>query len=88
VPHARVQSLGLEQGPLQRRLDLASVTVVSTPGPVSARLGHLATRDAERFLDDVARRARVARREVPGAVRPGDGTPVAPLAPGGSPLVD
>ena len=88
VPHARVQSLTVEQGPLQHRLGLASVVVVSTPGPVSARLAHLATADAERFLDLVADRAREARRQVPAASDPEGGAPVAPLAPGGPPLVD
>jgi putative membrane protein len=86
VPHARVQSLSLAQGPLQRRLGLAGATVVSTPGPVSLHLEHLATADAEGFLRDVAARARVARREVP-RDRPSQVAPVVlPLAPGGSPL--
>ncbi len=76
VPHARVQSLALAQGPLQSRLGLASATVVSTPGPVTARVEHLAVADAQRFLEDVAARARVARRRA------------GPLAPGAAPLVD
>ncbi|MFJ1510107.1 PH domain-containing protein [Cellulosimicrobium funkei] len=61
VPHERTQSLGLEQGPLQRRLDVASFTVHSTPGPVSPRVSHLDARDAARLLDTQAERAREAR---------------------------
>jgi putative membrane protein len=76
VPYARVQSLTVGQGPLQRRLRLARVGIVSTPGPVSTHLDHLGDTDAERFLDVVAERARAARRAVPA------------LAPGRAPLVD
>jgi putative membrane protein len=88
VPYARVQSLSLAQGPLQQRLRLARAAVVSTPGPVPTQVDHLADADAERFLDVVAARARVARQEVPEDGVRGGGTPVAPLAPGGAPLVD
>lgn len=34
IPHARTQSVSVSQGPWQRRLQLASVRVDSTPGPV------------------------------------------------------
>ncbi|MBE9941049.1 PH domain-containing protein, partial [Cellulosimicrobium cellulans] len=61
VPHERTQSLGLEQGPLQRRLDVASFTVHSTPGPVSPQVRHLDAGDAARLLDTQAERAREAR---------------------------
>ena len=89
VPHARVQSLSLEQGPLERRLGLGSATIVSTPGPVAAVVPHLSTEDAERFLDHVARLASQARRAVAGPGHgPVGGAPTAPLAPGGAPLVD
>ena len=88
VPYARVQSLALAQGPLQRRLRLARTSVVSTPGPVSTHLEHLAVEDAERFLDVVAARARVARRQAPVDGAGEGGSPVAPLAHGGPPLVD
>ena len=88
VPYARVQSLALAQGPVQRRLRLARTSVVSTPGPVSTHLEHLAVEDAERFLDVVAARARVARRRAPVDGAGEGGSPVAPLAPGGPPLVD
>ena len=82
VPHARVQSLTLAQGPIEARMDLAGVTVVSTPGPVSATLAHLDVDAAERFLDAVAAAARVARRAAP------TDHPIPHLAPGPSELVD
>jgi putative membrane protein len=89
VPHARVQSLTLEQGPVQARLGLASARVVSTPGPVAAVLDHLAADDAEVFLDRVAARARAARRVAPAPPgRPGPTSQAAPLATGAPPLVD
>src|SRR5690606_19681289 len=46
VPHERTQSLRLTQGPLQRVLGLANVTVQSTPGPVKPEALHLAEADA------------------------------------------
>ncbi|MEJ5867633.1 PH domain-containing protein [Pseudokineococcus sp. 5B2Z-1] len=61
VPHERTQSLGLEQGPLQRRLGLATVTAHATPGPVRPRAEHLAAPDAARLLAEQAARARAAR---------------------------
>lgn len=39
VPFARVQSVGLSQGPIQRRLSLGGVQLHTVAGPVSARLG-------------------------------------------------
>ncbi|KRE62590.1 PH domain-containing protein [Nostocoides sp. Soil756] len=93
VPHARVQSLALEQGPVQARLGLATGRVVSTPGPVSARAAHLRTGDAEAFLALVGARAREARRAVPAAgPRPGGSIlppdPAETVARRGTPLVD
>ncbi|MFD4993721.1 PH domain-containing protein [Cellulosimicrobium cellulans] len=61
VPHERTQSLGLEQGPLERRFDVATFTVHSTPGPVSPKVWHLDAGDAARLLDTQAERARQAR---------------------------
>ena len=62
VPHARVQSLRIEQGPLQRRRGLASVHFVSTPGPVKARASHLDVAEAERLLGEQAARSGRARQ--------------------------
>jgi putative membrane protein len=61
VPHERTQSLGLSQGPVQRRLGLASVDLHSTPGPVVPRVAHLDARVAAGLLDEQATRARTAR---------------------------
>ncbi len=62
MPHARVQSLTLAQGPLDRRLDLATVTLVTTPGPVDVSVPHLDLQTATEFLRDEAARARDARQ--------------------------
>ncbi|GIG35392.1 PH domain-containing protein [Cellulomonas pakistanensis] len=61
VPHERTQSLQLAQGPLQRRLGLASFQLHSTPGPVAPRVDHLDARVAAGLLDEQAARARTAR---------------------------
>lgn len=61
VPHERTQSLGLTQGPLQRRLGLASFVLHSTPGPISPNVAHLAAPMAAELLSEQARRARLAR---------------------------
>lgn len=61
VPHEKTQSLGLTQGPLQRRLGLASVVAHSTPGPVSPTVPHLDAGVARSLLAEQARRARRAR---------------------------
>ena len=61
VPHERTQSLALTQGPLQRRLRLASFVVHSTPGPVSPSVAHLDQHVAAALLEEQARRAREAR---------------------------
>ncbi|GAA3794662.1 PH domain-containing protein [Cellulomonas soli] len=61
VPHERTQSLGLAQGPLQRRLGLASFVVHSTPGPVSPEVAHLDALTAAALMDEQAHRARTAR---------------------------
>jgi putative membrane protein len=66
VPHARVQSLSLTQGWLQARLGMATAHVVPAPGPVHPVIEHVELADAEGLLDEVARRARAARRPGPG----------------------
>lgn len=63
VPHARVQSMALTQGPLQRRLGVSTVELHSTGGPARPRLVHQDDNIAQRFLSDhaeVTRRARAA----------------------------
>ena len=61
VPHARTQSLGVTQGPLQRRWGLASFALHSTPGPITPVVEHLAEGVAAQLLSDQAARARQAR---------------------------
>lgn len=61
VPHERTQSLGLAQGPWQRRRGVASFTVHSTPGPISPAVHHLDAPDAARLIAEQAVRARTAR---------------------------
>lgn len=63
VPHARTQSLGLQQGPLQRRLGLATFALHSTHGPVSPSVRHLTGEDAAALLHEQARRAGTARAD-------------------------
>ncbi|WP_394289197.1 PH domain-containing protein [Microbacterium sp.] len=62
VPQARVQSVRIEQGPLQRRLGLADLCVDIPPGPVRLRGSQ---RDAVHMHDEVGRvvaLSRAARR--------------------------
>lgn len=68
VPHRRMQSIGISQGPLQRKLNLARVSLHTTDGPVSLNLYHLDAGDARRFLDEQTVRSRDARNnpEEPG----------------------
>ncbi|HEX6233967.1 MAG TPA: PH domain-containing protein [Jiangellaceae bacterium] len=62
VPHAKTQSVRLTQGPIQRRLKLATVSVDTTPGPVDAVIRHRPAPQAREILEAQARRARLARR--------------------------
>ena len=61
VPHARIQALGLRQGPLQRWRGVATVTIAFTRGPVRVAVAHLGLLDAEAFLRDQTARSRRAR---------------------------
>ncbi|WP_294179854.1 PH domain-containing protein [uncultured Schumannella sp.] len=54
VPAARMQSVALTQGPIERRMRLAVVQPHTVAGPISARLGALDEDDAARFFRDVA----------------------------------
>lgn len=61
VPHSRVQSIGLRQGPLQRRLRLADVSLHLPAGPVHLTCRQLDVRDARRLLLDEMDLCRAAR---------------------------
>lgn len=52
VPHHKVQSVEIRQGPLQRWRDVATVEVHSPPGPVDLDADHLDAVDARRFWRD------------------------------------
>jgi putative membrane protein len=64
VPHARIQSLTLRQGPLQRRLGLASLHILSTPGSADPWVQHLAADTAAALLNDQVQRSGRARTRV------------------------
>lgn len=57
VPAARMQSVSLSQGPLDRALRLAEVNVHTVAGPINARLGALDAAAASGFFRDVAQTA-------------------------------
>ena len=91
VPHAKVQSLQLQQGPLNRWLGLASVRVHSTPGPVVPTVPHLASATAAELVRAETAAAQAARASA-GPEKWLDGTAgqatvLAPAAPpNGSPV--
>lgn len=66
VPHARVQSLRITQGPWQRRLGLADLHVDSPPGPVNVRARHRHAAEARELLERESVISRQARRLVAG----------------------
>ena len=61
VPHERTQSVRISQGPVQRRLGLATVHLDSTPGPVRPVARHRGTAEARLICQSQAERARLAR---------------------------
>lgn len=61
VPHERVQSVRLTQGPVQRHLGLATVHLDTSPGPVSAAAYHRDAVDARALLDAEVQLARRSR---------------------------
>jgi putative membrane protein len=65
VPHGRLQSVRLSQGPLQRRLGLATVHVDPTPGPARPTAAHRDAGEARRLLDREVLAARSARAAAP-----------------------
>ena len=66
IPHARTQSVGVTQGPWQRRLGLASVQVDSTPGPVSIVVLHRSAGEARQIAEAQLVRAAAGRATGPG----------------------
>jgi putative membrane protein len=62
VPHAKTQSVRIEQGPLQRRLRLADVHIDTPKGPVNAVAHQLDESDARALALSQLDRARAARK--------------------------
>lgn len=54
VPTPRIQSVAVEQGPLERSLRLAGVHLHTVAGPISPRIGALAADDAQALFRDAA----------------------------------
>ncbi|MDA8437577.1 MAG: PH domain-containing protein [Propionibacterium sp.] len=63
IPHARVQSVAIRQGPLRRRLGLATVELHSSPGVVAWRRHYLTEPVARRLALSELDRGRLARRQ-------------------------
>jgi putative membrane protein len=62
IAHGKTQSVRLTQGPLQRKLRLATVHIDTTPGPVRVHVPDWDAADAIRIVDGQSRRARAGRR--------------------------
>ena len=62
IPHEKIQSVRLRQGPLQRRLGLATVHLDTTPGPVHVQAAHRDLWEAREIVESEAKLARTARR--------------------------
>jgi putative membrane protein len=54
VPTPRIQSVAIEQGPIERSLRLAGVHLHTVAGPISPRIGALSADDAEALFRDAA----------------------------------
>ncbi|WP_082413444.1 PH domain-containing protein [Arthrobacter sp. Edens01] len=62
VPHERIQSMALHQGPLARKLRIADLRLHSTPGPVSPRIRQLDEAVLLELFNEQSVRAADARR--------------------------
>ncbi|WP_306428188.1 PH domain-containing protein [Brevibacterium moorei] len=69
VPYARVQSLRLEQGPLQRRFHLMTIELHSTAGPIHPRILHLDPVSAQNKFMALGARTQRARDLMDGRAR-------------------
>lgn len=65
VPHGRIQSMTLSQGPIQRRLDLAKLRLVSTVGAVIPVTPPLSLSEGERLMAVESGLASAARSRHP-----------------------
>lgn len=62
VPHERIQSLSIQQGPVQRLAGLATLRLHSPAGPFQARVENQRLDDVHGFFEHESRQAAVARR--------------------------
>jgi putative membrane protein len=62
MPHERIQSIDVRQGPLERRLRVASLRFHSTPGNIDPALHHAEVDVATRLFVEEADIAAVSRR--------------------------
>lgn len=62
VPHAKMQSIALHQGPWQRALHLASVRLHTTRGPISVALKQRGATEAAEFVAQQTQRSNLARK--------------------------
>lgn len=67
VPHSRMQSVALKQGPLERALGLANVVMHLVPGVVPASIFHLEAPLAQKLWELEVRHADMARDKEPPA---------------------
>lgn len=67
VPHSRMQSVAIDQGPLERYLKLANVHLHLVPGVVPTSVYHLEESQAERLWELQVRHADMAREKEPPA---------------------
>jgi putative membrane protein len=65
VPHAKMQSVRLHQGPWQRALRLATVNIDSPPGPVRAAALHRPDTEARAIVETQLALSRSARATTP-----------------------
>lgn len=65
VPHAKTQSVRITRGPAQRRLDLATVHVDTTPGPVTLSIVHVSSDHARSVALSQLQRMQRPRAEAP-----------------------
>jgi putative membrane protein len=65
VPHAKMQSVRLHQGPWQRSLRLATVNIDSPPGPVHAAALHRPEKEARWMVERQLELSRSARASTP-----------------------
>jgi putative membrane protein len=65
VPHARVQSVRVSQGPWQRRLGLATVHLDSTPGPIKPKAAQRPAAEARALAEAQVVASRLARQSAP-----------------------